>query len=57
MVACKHPGSLRGLSTSWMGLFERFNVYGYMVWVAVFAVILLRARSASRTEHPSGETV
>ena len=29
--------------TSWLGIFERINVYGYLLWVAVLAIILLRA--------------
>lgn len=28
--------------TSWLGIFERINVYGYLLWVAVLAIILLR---------------
>lgn len=31
-----------GLPTPWMGLFERINAYGYMLWLAVFALVLQR---------------
>jgi hypothetical protein len=29
--------------TTWFGLIERINVYGYLLWVAVLAIVLLRA--------------
>jgi hypothetical protein len=29
--------------TAWFGAIERINVYGYLLWVAVLAVVLLRA--------------
>ncbi len=44
VVGMQVPKIADGLSTPWMGVFERINVYGYMLWVAVLAVILLRAR-------------
>ena len=53
VVGTQAPNIPEGLPTPWMGLFERFNVYGCMLWVAVFAVILLRAQSTSRTEQSS----
>lgn len=31
-----------GLPTPWFGLLERANIYGYMLWMAVLAVTLLR---------------
>lgn len=30
-------------TTSWFGIIERINVYGYLLWVAVLAIILLQA--------------
>lgn len=33
--------------TSWFGVIERINVYGYLLWVAVLAIFLLRAEKAS----------
>ncbi|WP_346112373.1 DUF998 domain-containing protein [Nonomuraea maheshkhaliensis] len=30
--------------TPWLGVFERVNVGGYLVWLVVLAVVLLRAR-------------
>jgi hypothetical protein len=32
-----------GQPTTWFGVIERINVYGYLLWVAVLAVVLLRA--------------
>jgi multimeric flavodoxin WrbA len=37
-------------STPWAGIVERVNIYGTMVWVLVFAVVLLRANR----EHAAG---
>jgi hypothetical protein len=34
------------LPTPWVGIYERINVYVYMLWVAVLAVILLRTEKA-----------
>ncbi len=36
LVASGHP-------TSWFGVIERINVYGYLLWVAVLSVVLLWA--------------
>jgi hypothetical protein len=34
------------LPTPWMGVWERFNIYAYMLWVVVLAIALLRAQKA-----------
>jgi hypothetical protein len=34
------------LPTPWMGLEQRINAYGFMLWLAVLAVGLLRAQGA-----------
>jgi hypothetical protein len=36
------------LPTPWMGVAERACIYSYLAWIAVFAVVLLRARDESR---------
>ena len=36
------PRVAANLPTPWMGLIERVNYYGFMLWVLVFAVMLLR---------------
>lgn len=43
----------QGLPTPWMGITERINIYGFMAWVVVFAVVLLRSQPV-RSERPSG---
>lgn len=42
LTAMAAPSVAAGLSTSWLGIYERINAYGYMVWVIMFTVILLR---------------
>jgi hypothetical protein len=41
--------------TPWAGIYERINAHGFMLWLVVFAIMLLRSdaarRSAGRT-HP-----
>ena len=40
-----------GQPTTWLGLTERINIYSFMLWAAVLAVVLLRAEKGlgSRT--------
>jgi hypothetical protein len=35
------------LPTPWLGVTERINIYGYMLWMAVLAIVLLRVQDAS----------
>ena len=37
-------GTLLGLDAPHFGLWERINIYAFLLWVAVFAVVLLRAQ-------------
>lgn len=37
------PQIADGLPTPWLGIYERINAYGYILWVIVLAIILLRA--------------
>lgn len=39
---------IAGLPAPWLGLTERINIYGYMLWVAVLAIVLLRAQPDNR---------
>ena len=41
MVAAQQP-------TPWLGIMERVNVYGAMLWVLVLAIILLRAEKKNK---------
>ena len=41
------------LPTPWMGVWERINIYGYMLWIVVLAIVLLRNQDQSRTAKAS----
>ena len=45
------PRLIAGESTPFLGIVERFNVYGSMVWVAVLGVSLLRRQRALRSSR------
>jgi hypothetical protein len=38
------PRVAAGLPTPWVGIYERINIYGYLLWVVVLAISLLRAQ-------------
>ena len=40
------PGVAANMPTPWLGVWERINVLGFMLWVAVLSVDLLRRREA-----------
>lgn len=40
------------LPTPWMGVKERINIYGYMLWMLMLAVVLLRAPATAATGKP-----
>ena len=42
------------LPTPWMGIWERINIFAYMLWVIVLAIILLRANSNNKEIERSG---
>jgi hypothetical protein len=42
LVGLDGPRLAANLPTPWLGLTERINVYGYLLWVAVLATALLR---------------
>ena len=42
---------IAGESTPFLGVIERFNVYGSMLWVAVLGVALLRRQRSLRPSH------
>jgi hypothetical protein len=39
------PRIAANLPTPWLGVRERINIYGYMLWMLVFAIVLLRSQS------------
>jgi hypothetical protein len=42
MTGLDIPRMEANLPTPWMGVWERINIYAYMLWVAVLAIVLLR---------------
>lgn len=40
------PGIQNNDPTAWAGVFERINIYGFMLWTAVLAIVLLREKGA-----------
>lgn len=40
------------LPTPWLGVRERINIYGYMLWLAVLAIALWRAKVTAATGKP-----
>jgi hypothetical membrane protein len=49
-VAAGHLAA--GQPTPWLGLIERINVYGYLLWVGVLAVTLLRKHAEQSAREP-----
>lgn len=41
-----------GRPTPWLGLIERINVYGYLLWVGVLATTLLRKNTGQSAREP-----
>lgn len=40
------------LPTPWLGVRERINIYGYMLWLAVLAIVLWRAPAPAPAGRP-----
>ena len=46
------PRIAANLPTPWMGVKERINIYGYMLWLLVLALVLLRAKVTAAAGKP-----
>ena len=46
LTGLDQPNLEPNLPTPWMGVWERINIYAYMLWVVVLAIALLRAQKA-----------
>lgn len=44
------------LPTPWMGVWERINIYAYMLWVVVLSIVLLRGRVAQPHDGLGGRS-
>jgi hypothetical protein len=42
------------LPTPWVGLWERINIYGFLLWVVVLAIVLMRVRDAAAVTGRQG---
>jgi hypothetical protein len=47
------PRLAANLPTPWLGLVERMSLGAYLLWVAVLAIVLLRAQLPLTTSEPS----
>jgi hypothetical protein len=50
------PRLAANLPTPWMGVWERINIFGYMLWVVVLAITLLRSRVAQTRDGLDGRS-
>lgn len=55
LTGLDQPRLVANLPTPWMGVWERFNIYAYMLWVVVLAVALLRSRSERPKDALDGQ--
>jgi hypothetical protein len=51
LAGSNQPSYVANLPTPWMGVWERINIYGYMLWIAVFAVAIIRTPLKSSQNH------
>lgn len=47
LTGLDQPRLVANLPTPWMGVWERINIFGYMLWIVVFTIALLRAQPDS----------
>jgi hypothetical protein len=45
------PRIAANLPTPWLGVYERINIFGYLLWVVVLAIALLRSHPDSLRPH------
>jgi len=54
MASIQSGALAANVPTPWQGVYERINVAAYLLWMAVLAIILLRARMAAPIGEPRG---
>lgn len=42
LASLDQPRLVANLPTPWMGVWERINIFGYMLWIVVLTIVLLR---------------
>ena len=55
LTALEAPRIAAGLPTPWLGVTERINIGAYLLWMAVLAVMVLRARNAAAPDRLRGK--
>lgn len=55
MTVSPHPTGLETCLHRVMGVWERINIYGYMLWIVILAVILLRAEDDQGLINKDGD--
>ena len=50
------PQMAANLPTPWMGVWERINIFGFLLWVVVLAIALLRGRVARPQDNLGGRS-
>jgi hypothetical protein len=48
------PRIAANLPTPWVGVRERINIYGYMLWMLVLAIILLCSQDSEAPKNVTG---
>lgn len=56
LAGLDQPKYALNLPTPMMGIWERINIYGYMLWIVIFSILLLRSNRGSRSERRIAET-
>ena len=56
LAGAQLPRIAADLPTPWLGVEERINVFGFMLWVAVLAVLLLRVPAGASARNARGRS-
>ena len=51
LTSIQAPKLATGMPTPWLGAWERVDIGVFLLWVVVFAVLLMRARRGARHER------
>ena len=54
LAGLEQPQLEANLPTPWMGLWERIDIFATMLWIAVLAILLLRAQAERSQVNPEG---
>jgi hypothetical protein len=54
LAGLDQPNLVANLPTPWMGVWERINIFGYMLWIVVLAFLLIRAQTGDLSVKERG---